>query len=68
MSATSFTRRDILATAASTGAASVLPIHFAAAADERSIRPFRVSVPEERTCRSPPAHRSHAVARAGDRQ
>src|SRR5262245_23860609 len=46
MSATTSTRREILAIAAATGALSLLPTHFAAA-DDNAIRPFRINVPEE---------------------
>jgi pimeloyl-ACP methyl ester carboxylesterase len=41
------TRREFLATAAVTGAVSLLPGHFAAAEGSNAIRPFRVNVPEE---------------------
>jgi pimeloyl-ACP methyl ester carboxylesterase len=47
MSATSSTRRDILAISAVTGAFSVLPARFALAADDNTIRPFKINVPEE---------------------
>jgi hypothetical protein len=47
MSTTSPTRRDVLATLAAAGAASLLPEHAVAAADDNTIRPFRISVPEE---------------------
>ncbi len=47
MSATSPTRRDFLATVAAANAVSLLPDQFAAAADDNTIRPFRISVPEE---------------------
>jgi pimeloyl-ACP methyl ester carboxylesterase len=46
MPATSPTRRDILATAAAAGIASLLPVHPAAADDGDAIRPFSVHVPE----------------------
>jgi len=46
MSATSSTRRDVLAVAAAAGALSLLPRYFAAA-DDSAIRPFRINVPEE---------------------
>jgi pimeloyl-ACP methyl ester carboxylesterase len=45
MSATSPTRRDLIATSVAIGAASLLPAHSAAAESE-AIRPFRVNVPE----------------------
>ena len=41
------TRRDFLATTAAVGAISFLPGQFAAAGDGKSIRPFRINVPEE---------------------
>jgi pimeloyl-ACP methyl ester carboxylesterase len=47
MSATSPTRRDFLATAAATSAVSLLPGQLAAAGDGNTIRPFRISVPDE---------------------
>jgi pimeloyl-ACP methyl ester carboxylesterase len=47
MSATSSTRRDILAISAVAGAFSVLPARFALAADDNTIRPFKINVPEE---------------------
>ena len=47
MSALSSTRRDILAISAAAGAFSLVPAHFAAAADDNTIRPFKVNVPEE---------------------
>src|SRR3954468_14248161 len=47
MSVTSSTRRDVLAISATAGAVSLLPWRFAAAADDNTIRPFRISVPEE---------------------
>jgi pimeloyl-ACP methyl ester carboxylesterase len=47
MSATSSTRRDILAISTAAGAFGLLSAHFAAAADENTIRPFKVNVPEE---------------------
>jgi pimeloyl-ACP methyl ester carboxylesterase len=46
MSETSATRRDVLATSAAAGAASLLPAGSAGAADENAIRPFRIDVPE----------------------
>ncbi len=36
-------------------------------ADDTSIRPFHIHVAENATCRSPPAHRSDALARPGNR-
>src|SRR5436309_865725 len=45
MSATSPTRRDLIATSVAVGAASLLPAHSAAAESE-AIRPFRANVPE----------------------
>jgi hypothetical protein len=47
MSATSSTRRDILAISATAGVLSVLPAHFVLAADDNSIRSFTINVPEE---------------------
>lgn len=47
MFATSQTRRDVLATSAASGAASLLSAQIAAAADGNTIPPFHVSVPEE---------------------
>jgi pimeloyl-ACP methyl ester carboxylesterase len=47
MSTTSSTRRDILAISAVAGAFSVLPARFALAADDNTIRPFKINVPEE---------------------
>jgi len=47
MSATSATRRDLLALAAAGGAASLLPGQLAAAGDDSAIRPFKVNVAEE---------------------
>jgi pimeloyl-ACP methyl ester carboxylesterase len=41
------TRRSILATSAAASAFSLLPAHFAVAAEDNAIRPFRVNVPEE---------------------
>src|SRR5437867_3545596 len=46
MSETSATRRDVLATSAAAGAASLLPTGRAAAADDNAIRPFRFNVPD----------------------
>jgi pimeloyl-ACP methyl ester carboxylesterase len=47
MSATSQTRRDVLATSAAAGAASLLSAQSAATADADTIRPFHINVPEE---------------------
>ena len=47
MSVASSTRRDILAISAAAGAFTVLPARFAAAADDNTIRPFKITVPEE---------------------
>src|SRR5262245_44959184 len=47
MSAISSTRRDVLAISAAASALSFWPAHFAAAADDNTIRPFKVNVPEE---------------------
>src|SRR6516225_5084502 len=41
------TRRDVLTTSAAAGAVSLLSGHSAAAADDNTIRPFRINVPEE---------------------
>ncbi|MEP9373547.1 epoxide hydrolase family protein [Mesorhizobium sp. KR1-2] len=41
------TRREVLATAAAIGAASVLPGQAAAAADNNVVRPFQISFPDE---------------------
>jgi pimeloyl-ACP methyl ester carboxylesterase len=46
MSEPSPTRRDVLATSAAAGAASLLPEGSAGAADDNAIRPFRIDVPE----------------------
>jgi pimeloyl-ACP methyl ester carboxylesterase len=46
MSEPSPTRRDVLATSAAAGAASLLPEGSAGAADGNAIRPFRIDVPE----------------------
>src|SRR3954453_17431334 len=40
-------RREFLATTAGASAVSLLPGHFAAAADDNTIRPFKISVPDE---------------------
>jgi pimeloyl-ACP methyl ester carboxylesterase len=47
MSATSSTRRDILAISATAGVLSVLPANFVLAADDNTIRSFKINVPEE---------------------
>jgi pimeloyl-ACP methyl ester carboxylesterase len=47
MSATSPTRRDFLATAAAASAVGLLPGQLVAAGDDNTVRPFRVSVPDE---------------------
>jgi hypothetical protein len=47
MSATSQTRRDVLATSAAAGAASLLSAQIAATADASTIRPFHINFPEE---------------------
>ncbi|MGE5853550.1 MAG: epoxide hydrolase family protein [Deltaproteobacteria bacterium] len=47
MSVASSTRRDILAILAAAGAFTVLPARFAAAAEDNTIRPFKITVPEE---------------------
>src|SRR6185437_9769723 len=47
MSATSSTRRDILAISATAGVLSVLPAYFVLAADDTTIRSFKINVPEE---------------------
>ena len=46
MTATSTTRRDVLATAATASVVSLLPRQLVAAGDD-TIRPFHISVPEE---------------------
>jgi pimeloyl-ACP methyl ester carboxylesterase len=46
MSATSPNRRDLIATSAAAGAASLLPAGPAGAADDNAVRPFRINVPE----------------------
>jgi hypothetical protein len=43
MSATSPTRRDLIATSAVIGAVSLLPEHFAVAAESNAIRSFRIN-------------------------
>jgi len=69
MSATSPTRRDLIATSAIIGAVSLLPEHFAVAAESNAIRPFRINVSEadlvdlrRRPCRNlqPNCNRRHA--------
>ena len=47
MSVASSTRRDILAISAAAGAFTVLSARFAAAAEDNTIRPFKITVPEE---------------------
>src|SRR5271166_5736411 len=47
MSATSPTRRALLAASAATVAVSLLPGNLAAAADGNAVRPFKVNVPED---------------------
>ena len=47
MSATSATRRDLLALAAAGGAVSLLPGQLAAAGEDSAIRPFKINVAEE---------------------
>ena len=47
MSGTSSTRRDILAISATAGVLSVLPAYFVLAADDNTIRSFKINVPEE---------------------
>src|SRR5215831_5326836 len=47
MSETSPTRRDVLASSAAAGAVSLLSGNSAAAADDNTLRPFRINVPEE---------------------
>jgi pimeloyl-ACP methyl ester carboxylesterase len=49
MSATSFSlsRRSVLATSVAAGALSLIPTTLQAAADDSTIRPFRVDIPEE---------------------
>ncbi len=66
MSETSLTRRDVLATAAAAGGVSLLPGRLAAAGDDGTIRPFRVSVSGGAARRPPRAHRCHPLAGAGD--
>ena len=47
MSATSPTRRALLAASVAIGAASFLPASFAAVADDNTVRPFKINVPDE---------------------
>ena len=47
MSATSPTRRALLAASVAIGAVSLLPASFAAAADDNTVRPFKINVPDE---------------------
>jgi pimeloyl-ACP methyl ester carboxylesterase len=47
MSATLLTRRDALATVAAAGAAGFLPGTFAAAADDTTVRSFKINIPDE---------------------
>ncbi len=47
MSARLPTRRDVLATSAAAAAIGLLPGQFAAAADDNTIRPFKMNVPAE---------------------
>jgi pimeloyl-ACP methyl ester carboxylesterase len=47
MPATSPTRRDVLAISAAAGALGLLPGNFAAAADDNTIRSFKINVPDE---------------------
>src|SRR3954451_1061562 len=47
MSATSLTRRTVLAVSAALGAVSLLPASFVAAADDPTIRPFKINIPDE---------------------
>jgi pimeloyl-ACP methyl ester carboxylesterase len=46
MSATSVTRRDLIAISAAAGAVSLLPTYSAVGAEGNAIRPFRISIPE----------------------
>src|SRR5215468_7541738 len=48
MSATSPTRRAVVAASAAAGAVSLLPGDFATAADGNTVRPFKINVPEEK--------------------
>jgi pimeloyl-ACP methyl ester carboxylesterase len=47
MSAASPTRRTLLAVSVAAGAVSLLPAGFAAAAEDNTVRPFKISVPDE---------------------
>ena len=47
MSATSPTRRALLAASVAIGAVSLLPASFAAVADDNTVRPFKINVPDE---------------------
>jgi pimeloyl-ACP methyl ester carboxylesterase len=47
MSATSPTRRTLLAASVAAGAVSLLPVGFAAATEDITVRPFKISVPDE---------------------
>ena len=47
MSATSPTRRDLLAASAAAGAINLLSRDPAAAADGNAVRPFKINIPEE---------------------
>src|SRR3954466_8707806 len=47
MSATLLTRRDALVMGAVAGAAGFLPGTFAAAAEDNTVRPFKINVPEK---------------------
>src|SRR5215212_7932527 len=40
-------RREFLATTAGASAVSLLPGHFAATADDNTIRPFKINVPDD---------------------
>ena len=45
-----------------------LPAEMGAAAEDNTIRPFRIDVPEEAARRPPPTHRGDAVAQQGARR
>ena len=63
MSATSPTRRDVLATTMAVGALSLLSQQMPEAAEANgAIRPFRINVPEDKARRPPPADRRDAMA------
>ena len=47
MSATSPTRRALLAASVAIGAVSLLPASFAAVADDNTVRPYKINVPDE---------------------